>query len=234
MKEFTESIILSLGGSLIVPNGSIDISFLQQFNTFVRRQVETKGRRFFIITGGGGTARSYIEGATSIIENVPHSDLDWLGIHSTRLNAHLVRTIFRDIARPLIIEHYDDVQNIREYPVIIGSGWKPGWSTDYCAVSMAKNYGGTTVINMSNTDGVYTADPRKDPHATRYDRISWNDYRKMVGDTWVPGLSAPIDPIAARLASDMSLTIITLEGKDLKNLENAIEKRPFVGTTIAK
>lgn len=226
-----QSFILSLGGSLIVPNGGIDTKFLGAFNAFIRRHIQN-GRRFFIITGGGATTRHYQKGVIDVDNHVPASDLDWLGIHSTRLNAHLVRTIFRDIARPQIIEHYDDVQDVGDYALIIGSGWKPGWSTDYCAVSMAKNYGAKKVINMSNTDGVYTADPRKVPEAKRIDTMSWKEYRAMIGDTWTPGLSAPIDPIAAKLADTLKLIVITLAGADLTNLENAIEGKEFVGTVI--
>ncbi len=233
MREYTQSIILSLGGSLIIPNGGVETTFLKEFSSFIRRHI-AQGRRFFIVTGGGGTARRYIDGITGVIGNVPHEDLDWLGIHSTRLNAHLLRTIFRDIARPQIIEHYEEAQDVEDYPVVVGSGWKPGWSTDYCAVSMARNYGAKTIINMSNTDGVYTADPRKDKTATRIDQLTWDTYRKMVGDTWTPGLSAPIDPIAARLASDLNLTVLTLEGHNLNNVEQAIEGKEFVGTRITQ
>ncbi|MBI4137405.1 UMP kinase [Candidatus Roizmanbacteria bacterium] len=230
MKHWKQSIILSLGGSLIVPNGGIDTAFLKAFNEFIRRHIE-EGRRFFIITGGGGTCRTYQNGAKAVVD-VPNEDLDWLGIHSTRLNAHLIRTIFRDIARPQIFESYGEKSDIGEYPVIVGSGWKPGWSSDYDSVMMGKFYGAKTIINMSNTDGVYTADPRKDPHAKRIDRIDWKEYRKMFGDTWTPGLSTPFDPIAAKLADEFGIRVITLEGKDLKNLENAILGKEFVGTTI--
>jgi len=230
MQKDIHSTILSLGGSLIVPNGGIDTSFLKEFNSFIRRHIQN-GRRFFIITGGGATTRHYQKAASEIV-SVPDEDLDWLGIHATRLNAHLVRTIFRDIARPHIIENYDEKADIEDYPLVIGSGWKPGWSTDYCTVSMAKNYGTKTIINMSNTDGVYTADPRKDPHAKRIEKMTWKEYRSMFGDIWTPGFSSPIDPIAAKLSDELGLTVITLEGKDLDNLEKAIEGKEFVGTTI--
>lgn len=232
MAEFTESIILSLGGSLIVPNGGIDTSFLQDFNEFIRRHIEN-GRRFFIIAGGGGTCRNYQQAAQDVVE-VPNEDLDWLGIHTTRLNAHLIRTIFRGLARPQIIEHYDSKVDIEDYPVVVGSGWKPGWSTDYDAVMMCMFYGAKTVINMTNTDGVYTADPRKDPDAKKIEKISWGEYRKMFGDKWSPGLSTPFDPIAAKLADENGITVMILEGQDLENLDKAIEKKDFVGTTISK
>ncbi|KKR71241.1 aspartate kinase [Candidatus Roizmanbacteria bacterium RIFCSPLOWO2_01_FULL_40_14] len=232
MKQWQQSIILSLGGSLIVPNGGIDTSFLKEFNDFIRRHIQIS-RRFFIITGGGGTCRNYQQAAQAVVD-VPNEDLDWLGIHATRLNAHLIRTIFRDIARPQIIESYDEIQDIGNYSLIIGSGWKPGWSTDYDTVMMCKFYGAKTIVNMSNTDGVYTADPRKDPQAKRIDRMSWKEYRVMFGDKWVPGFSSPIDPIAAKLSDELGLTIITLAGKDLRNVEKAIEGKDFIGTTIEK
>jgi uridylate kinase len=232
MKEYKESIILSLGGSLIVPDGGIDTSFLKDFSDFIRRHIE-EGRRFFIITGGGGTCRHYQKAAQAVVD-VPDEDLDWLGIHTTRLNAHLMRTIFRDIARPQIIEHYDSKQDIDDYPLVIGSGWKPGWSTDYDAVMMCKFYDATTVINMTNTDGVYTADPRHDPDAKKIEKMSWSEYRKMFGDKWTPGLSSPFDPIAAKLADENNLTVVILEGQDLENLDKAILGEPFVGTSISK
>src|SRR3989344_2862552 len=123
-----ETVVLSLGGSLIVPNGGIDTQFLTNFNYFIRKQIAEKNRRFFIICGGGATARTYIDSGKEVVHHVLEAeDQDWLGIHATRLNAHLVRTIFRDIAYPKIFKHYDRSYDIKDEPVIICSGWKPGW-----------------------------------------------------------------------------------------------------------
>lgn len=228
-----ETIILSLGGSLIVPNGGIDTKFLSEFNSFIRTQIASKNRRFFIICGGGTTARHYISAASDVIgSTITHDDKDWLGIHSTRLNAHLIRTIFRDIANPIIIEHYDEEYDIGTSQVIVCSGWKPGWSTDYDAVLTAQRYKATTIINMSNIDRVYDCDPKKYPEAKPVDTISWSEFVKLVGDTWEPGLNMPFDPIATKKAKELALNVVILNGRNIQNLTAAIDNKPFAGTKI--
>lgn len=231
MGNFKESIILSLGGSLIVPNGGIDTQFLIKFNKFIRRQIK-KSRRFFIVCGGGATTRHYQEAGRKVVgHKLPHEDLDWLGIHATRLNAHLIRTIFKDIAHPNVIKHYEVILKVAE-PVAVAAGWKPGWSTDYDAITLCQDYGIKKVINLTNIKKVYTADPKKDPHARPIDQISFADYLKISGTKWMPGMNIPFDPIAAKLAKKLGVKVIILEGRNLPNLEAAIEEKTFEGTTI--
>ncbi len=229
-----ETIVLSLGGSLIVPNGGIDIHFLIEFSKFVRNQIAAHNRRFFIICGGGATARNYIEAGSRVVgKTITFDDKDWLGIHSTRLNAHLVRTVFRDIAYPRIFKHYDRQYDIKDEPVVVCSGWKPGWSTDFCAVLVAEGQGSKTVVNLSNIDKVYDKDPRKYKDAKAIDKMSWDNFEKLVGNKWIPGLNAPFDPVATQKAKTLGLNVIILNGKNIKNLENAIDGEKFVGTVIA-
>src|SRR3989339_1605934 len=113
--------ILSVGGSIVVPKEGIDVSFLKGFKRMIERYTK-EGHRFVIVVGGGGTSRYYQQAAKQV-GTVASDDLDWLGIHSTRLNAHLLRTVFRDIAHPRIVENYDyKLLNVKE-PVVIGGGW---------------------------------------------------------------------------------------------------------------
>ncbi|MFA6005341.1 MAG: UMP kinase [Patescibacteria group bacterium] len=226
-----ETIILSVGGSMIVPNEGIDTSFLKHLNTFIRRNI-SPSRRFFIVAGGGSTARRYIDAGKDVIKKITNEDLDWLGIHSTRLNAHLLRTIFRDIAHPRIVENYDHkLLNVKE-PVVIGGGWKPGWSTDYCAVMFAKDYGANAVINMSNIYNVYTKDPNQFKDAKIIEKTTWDFYETLIGDKWVPGLSAPFDPVASQLAKRNKLTVIVTKGDDFANLQRVVDGQTFKGTVI--
>lgn len=224
--------ILSLGGSLIVPNGEIDTNFLSQFNTFIRNQVSSKQRRFFITVGGGAITRHYQEAASQVRkEELDDIDRDWLGIHATRLNAQMIRTIFRDIADARVIKHYEIILKI-DKPVAIAAGWKPGWSTDYCAVTLCQDYGITSVINLTNIDQVYDKDPKKFSDAKPIKDVSWKKYRAMTDQTWTPGMHTPFDPVASKLAQELGITVKILNGKNLPNLALALDNKPFIGTTI--
>ncbi len=221
--------IISLGGSLIVPD-QIDDKFLSGFKKIIEGQVK-KGRRFLIITGGGRTARRYAQAARAL-KALNRTDLDWLGIHSTRLNAHLLRTIFRDRAHARIITNPRRTETAKE-PIVIAAGYRPGWSTDYVAVLLAKKFGFKTILNLSNIDYVYDKDPRKYMHAKAYKKISWHEFRKLVGNKWDPGANVPFDPVASKLAHRLRITVVTLNGRQLSNLENFLENKAFKGTIIS-
>lgn len=229
MKE--EVIVLSLGGSLVVPDGGIDVNFLKKFNQFIRKHIK-KGRRFLIVVGGGKIARHYIDAGKSVIGKVNQEDLDWLGIHATRINAHLLRTIFQDIAHPRIIENYEKKLKNWKEPVAIGAGWKPGWSTDYDAVILARDYNASVLINLSNIDWVYDKDPSKFKDAKPIKKTTWEHLETLVGDKWIPGINAPFDPVATQLAKKIGLTAIVTNGRNFLNLEKILNGEEFEGTVI--
>lgn len=230
-QEIYKDVVLSLGGSLIAPEGGINTSFLKDFEKFVREQVAF-GRRFFIICGGGRTARIYRDAGSGVIgEKVTDDDLDWLGIHATRLNAHLVRTIFRDIAHPKVLMKYDRKIEFKE-PVLVAAGWKPGWSTDYCAALTADLYGVKTIINMSNIEQVYTKDPRKYKDAKPIEKTSWDYFKTLVDVKWSPGMNLPFDPIATKLAAEKGMTLVFLKGDNLPNMNSLFDGHKFKGTII--
>ncbi|HSD98192.1 MAG TPA: UMP kinase [Patescibacteria group bacterium] len=230
--NYIDKVVMSIGGSLIVPRSGIDTAFLKQFNDFIRQQLASHpDRQFFLVIGGGETARKYITAGKEVVDKLTAEDMDWLGIHATRMNAHLIRTIFRDIAHPAIIENYDVIRKVEER-VIVAAGWKPGWSTDFDSVLLCEDYGVKTVINLSNVKQVYTADPRTNPEAKPLDHISWKDYREMVGDTWTPGLNAPFDPIAAKKAQELGVKTVVMSGEDFTNIQHYFDGKPFLGTAI--
>lgn len=227
-----EKIVISVGGSLIVPQTGVDTEFLTKLNSFVRRQLaKHPNRQFFLVVGGGLTARHYRDAAKTVIGHaLPPEDMDWLGIHATRLNAQLVRTIFRDVVHLTVVRNYDIIRKPTE-SVVVAAGWKPGWSTDYCSILLCEDYGAKTVINMSNVSQVYDKDPRSDKKAKPIDAISWANFRGLVGDEWSPGLHAPFDPVASKKAEELGIRVIVL-GKDFKNVENYLEGKKFLGTVI--
>ena len=221
--------IISLGGSLVVTPDGIDWKLLKGFRSLILKEIQ-KGKKFFIIVGGGVTCRKYNEAARKAAE-VSQVDLDWLGIYSGRLNARLLKTILGPIAYPEIITDPTAPLSSRR-KIIIGSGWKPGWSTDYVATVMARKHKIKTIINLSNIDYVYTCDPKKYKSAKPIKEISWRNFRKIIGDKWGPGLHAPFDPVASRLAQQLGLKVIIMNGKKLDNLKNCFSGRQFKGTVI--
>lgn len=220
--------IISLGGSLIVPN-EIDTKFLRNFRSIIDSQVR-RGHKFVLITGGGRTSRRYSEAAKQLGELNP-DDLDWLGIHSTRLNGHLLRTIFRKSAHRRIITNPNQHEPASE-PIIIAAGYRPGWSTDYVAVLLARQCRADIVLNLSNIDYVYDKDPNKFKLAKLIKTISWHNFRKITGNKWDPGFNGPFDPVASRLAEKLKLRVVVMNGKNLKNLKNFFSGKKFKGTVI--
>lgn len=230
--NYKDKVVISVGGSLIVPNGGIDTKFLQNLNKFVRDELaKNENRQFFLICGGGETTRHYQQAAREVIGELTRDDLDWLGLHATKLNAHLVRTIFRDVAHPYIIKHYEIIRKVEE-PVVVGAGWKPGWSTDYCAILMCQDYGAREVINLSNVDQVFDSDPRKNPNARPIDKMSWDELRALVGNEWIPGMNTPFDPVAAKKAQELGIKVVVMNGNNFENLQKYFAGEPFVGTVI--
>ncbi|MFZ2500769.1 MAG: UMP kinase [Minisyncoccia bacterium] len=224
-----ERIVVSVGGSLIVPDG-IDTDFLLRFKELVLERVQ-RGFTFSIIAGGGKTARRYQEAANAVTP-LSRQDLDWIGIHATRLNAQLLRNIFVGYANPHIIKNPTiDIED--DEPIIIAGGWKPGCSTDYDAVLIAKNLGATRMVNLTNIDYVYDSDPKKNPKAQKIDKISWPAFRKLIPTEWDPGLSSPFDPVAAKEAEAIGLEVAIINGSKLEEFSLYLDNKPFVGTIIS-
>jgi uridylate kinase len=180
----------------------------------------------------GKTARRYMDAAQAVTD-LTSDDIDWLGIHATRLNGHLMRTVFHDYAHPVVITNPDEILDIpREAPLIIAAGYRPGASTDLRAIQIAKRRGATKVINLSNVDFVYTEDPRKNPNATPIKEITWSEFRTLIPETWDPGLSTPFDPVAAHEAEAAKLEVAIINGTRLEEIAQYLQGMPFIGTRI--
>lgn len=218
--------VVSLGGSTMVPD-EVNTTFLKNFADTVRSHL-SRGQKFIIIAGGGKTARRYQDAARALGE-LSKNDLDWLGIHATRLNGHLLRSIFRAEAHPALIK--DPTQTIPVADIVIAAGWEPGWSTDYVAVKLAKNAGAKKMVNVSSAEYVYTADPKKDPTATKIERIGWKEFRALLPSEWDPGLSTPFDPVAAEEAEASSMQVAVI-GPDLMQFNAYLSGESFKGTLI--
>lgn len=221
-------IVISLGGSLIVPL-EVDTVFLSNFVRLIS-DCTKDGFKFFIITGGGCTARNYNNYLKSIV-SPDNNDLDWMGIAATRLNAELVRIAFNGLAYQNIVLNPDTIPDT-DKPVVVGGGWKPGNSSDLAAVHVAKAINASCVINLSNIDFAYDKDPNKYPDAKKIENTNWSEFRNILPTEWYPGLSSPLDPVAAKESEEMNLEVVIMNGKNIDNLKNYIYGKDFAGTVI--
>ena len=223
-----ETIIISLGGSIVVPDIP-NPEFIKEFKEIILRFVE-KGKRFVIIVGGGKTCRHYNEVLSKVIV-ATNEDLDWMGIYTTRLNAELVRLSFGQSAASEIVTDPNTVVNY-DNDIIIGAGWRPGNSTDAVAIMMAKEINTNKMVNISNIDYVYDSDPKINPNAKKFENISWAEYRSYISSIWKPGMNVPFDPVASAQAEQEGMQVAFMSGYNLESLEKYLRGEPFVGTTI--
>ena len=133
----------------------------------------------------------------------------------------------------MISNIYIPLKNVKtKKNIIIASGWKPGWSTDYVAVLLAKQFEAKEILNLSNISHIYDKDPKKFMDAKKLFEVSWKDYRKIIGDKWIPRLNSPFDPIASKEAEKSGVMVAVLKGTDLNNVENYLQGQAFKGTII--
>ena len=121
---------------------------------------------------------------------------------------------------------------IKEGLVLVMGGVKPGQTTDAVAADLAVANGSRLFIEATNVDGVYDYDPRKNPDALRIEHLTFDELIEIVGTEHTPGMNTVIDPKAARIMKEHSLTTYVLDGSDIANMEQAILGEEFEGTTI--
>ena len=225
--------VLSVGGSIVVPEKP-DTEFLNGFIAMVKEWLaKDSERKLILVVGGGGPARIYQNAYRTLVGDNSYDNYqaDWIGITATRLNAQLLKAAFGELCTQDVV--YDPTA-IEEFSgkILVAAGWKPGFSTDTDATILAEKFGAKVVVNLSNIEKVYTDDPRKNPDAKPLDTISWADFRKMVGDEWVPGKNCPFDPIASAKAEKAGIQVICAGGKNIANIESILNDENFIGTTI--
>lgn len=220
-------IVISLGGSLIVPD-EVDVTFLSAFRNLILSYID-RGFSFVIATGGGKTARRF-QAAGREIAGISKEDADWVGIYALRMHAEFFRLLCKEVAYPTV--YNDHSLPVPETPLLIVGADKPGHSTDYDAILLAKNTGAKRVINLSNIDYAYDKDPKIYADAQKIEDIAWPEFRKFLPTEWDPGLSSPFDPIAGKLAEELGITVAIINGKAFHELEKCLNNEPFAGTTV--
>lgn len=222
--------ILSLGGSIVSLEKGINVVFLKKFKKLIEDRVK-KGDKFIIVVGGGSIAREYIYKSQLINKKIKPEDQDYLGIHSTWLNAFLLKSIFFDLSYKELINNPNKKVKTNK-PLIFSGGYLPGSSSDFVAVLLAEIYNIDSIINLTNVDYVYDKNPKKFKGAKKIKELNWKKFLSIIGNDCSPGLSAPFDPVSSLRCQKNKKKVIILNGQNLSNLNNYFSGKTFKGTII--
>jgi uridylate kinase len=223
-------VVVSIGGSVLL-TGKGDTEYLAKLADLLR----TVGaqRPLVVTTGGGRTARMYIEIGRAL--GLTEYELDEVGIELTRLHARLLAGKIGPPTPPdpptTVPEVVDELRH--GSPIVLG-GTEPGHTTDGVAALVAVRVRAARVVNATDVEGVYDKDPRTNPGAQRIERLTWPEFRAMVqaGASGAAGQNFLFDRLGADALARARIPLLIVPGRDLANLENAILGRPCRGSRI--
>jgi len=225
-----KKVVLSLGGSVLMP--SLEENRLAEYAS-VLRNLSGKAS-LLVVVGGGGEARRYIGIMRDL--GVDEGTSDEVGILITRLNATLLIAALGDDAYPKVAESHAEAKKYAESgKIVVMGGITPGQTTDAVAAVLAERVGAAVFLNATSVDGIYSADPKKDVNATRFDAITPQKLLEIVGGTALgAGSNTVLDIVAARVVERSNIPLVVLDGRDPKNLTEALLTGKFRGTVVSK
>ena len=224
-------IVLSLGGSLIVP-GKVDDEFLRGFKKVLLKH--TKKYKFVVVCGGGSVARIYINGLGN--QDIRNKDYlqSLLGVASTRINARFMTYFFGKEANKGIPHDMKEVKSLLRKNSVVFCGalrYAKHQTSDSTAAKLAR-YFSSKFINLTNIKGLYDKDPKKHRGAKFIPEISHKEFLKMArAIKFVPGQHFVLDQTAAKIINKYNIDTVIL-GSELKNLDNYLRNKHFIGTII--
>ena len=185
------------------------------------KQCLAGGAEVGIVIGGGNFWRGVKDGAGKV-ERV---SADRMGMLATAMNCLAVADVFRQCGVDARVMTAVDIQGVGERHdvkkaieyleqgkvVLFGCGTgHPFFSTDTAAVLRAAEISADAILLAKNIDGVYTADPRKDPTAVKLDEISYTEVLSMRLQV--------MDSTATSLAMDNELPVVVFALADPLNI----------------
>ncbi|MBI2079448.1 UMP kinase [Candidatus Micrarchaeota archaeon] len=222
-------VVLSLGGGIINPDGKPDVELIKKMGSIL---VESK-YDFGIVTGGGRVARIYAEAARELGAN--EFEADEVAIITTKQNAKLLIAALGEVAYPKVLNDFDDAaQAAFEKKVVVMGGTIPGITTDTDSVLLAEKLHAKRLVNISNVDAIYSANPRTNPKAKRYEKLTYEQLIKLAveGDKRMAGQNFVFDLLACKLAARSKIELHFVSGKNVSDIENAIEGKKHSGTVV--
>jgi len=224
------NIVISLGGSILIP--TLEQNRISSYVPVLKAIAEH--HRLFVVVGGGGAARDYIEAARKL--SVDEGTSDEIGILVTRLNATLLIAALGDAAYPKVAESHSEAKKFAESKkIVVMGGITPGQTTDAVAAVLAERVRASVFINATSVNGIYDKDPKKYNGAKRFDTLSPQQLLVIVSQIGLgAGSNNVLDIIAARIVERSHIPLVVLDGHVPENLSDAILKGKFTGTIVSE
>lgn len=198
------------------------------------KEVAKAGVEVAVVIGGGNIFRGlnahhsgiervqgdYMGMMATIINGMAlQSALEKVGLYTRLISAIEVNKIAEPYIRRRAIRHLEKGRVL----IFSGGTGNPFFTTDSAAALRANEIGAEVILKGTRVDGIYTADPEKDPTATKYDTISFNDVISK-------GLKV-MDMTAFTICQENNLPIIVFDINHPDNLMNII-KGENIGTLV--
>ncbi len=218
----SKRLLLKLSGEALMGSGAygIDMSVANRLAADVKSALEA-GVEMAVVIGGGNIFR----GLAAAAKGMDRATADYMGMLATVMNALAFQSaleglkvpsrVLSAIPMPTVCEAYvrpKALHHLEKGRVVIfaaGTG-NPFFTTDTTAALRAVEMGCDALAKATQVDGVYSADPKKDPGAVRYDRLSYADV--LARDLKV------MDGAAIALARDNQLPVIVFSISEPGNL----------------
>lgn len=224
-----ETVVISIGGSVLVPNEN-DIDYMKSLAALLK-EISAK-YKLYIVTGGGRIARYYIVFGRAL--GAEEQYLDELGIEVTRLNAKLLIKALGEHVYPNPTVNIEEATEAgKGHKIVVMGGTVPGHTTDAVSAILAEKVDAIRLINATNVDGVYDSDPKKNPNAKKYKRMSHKQLIDISSE--IQGIAGPtviFDPKGANIILKAKIPLLVCYGRDLDSLKNAILGNEFEGTVV--
>ncbi len=198
------------------------------------RDVQALGVQVAVVIGGGNIWR----GLTAAGRGMDRTTADYMGMLATVINGMALKSALDEIGVPTRVQTAIEMKNVAE-PFILGRAIRhlelnrvvifvagtgnPYFSTDTTAALRASEIRADVIVKATKVDGVYDRDPKVDPNAKRYDRVSYTEA--------LTKRLKVMDSTAFSLCMDNKIPMIVLDMNKPNNIRDAVLGRP-VGTLV--
>ncbi len=225
-------LVIKIGGSLLINSeGQINIAEIKEFAKNIEILLK-EGHEIVVVVGGGLEARKYINAMRAL--GASEGYCDDIGIRVSRCNARLLISALKGLVYPLPPRTFEEtLQAASTRRLVVLGGLIPGQSTNAVAAIVAELVGANILINVTDVDGIYTADPKKDSNAQKFETISTKELQKLINQPQsnVAGKYELLDLSALKIIERSKIYTHFISGKDPSNIIKAV-KGEKIGTRI--